>query len=297
MIETSYRIAPKGFTLKQWQTFLKDGIVFIEDALSQDDVDSYLAAIDRVTARAANFVDGEFFYRENIVELDPTLTGLIDHQRNVGFAYDIYGELLKLHQTQLFIRTPQETHNNKWHPDGARALPYGVFSPEIPLQIKVGYWLTDLPEDQMGNLVVLPGSHRKQYLDAYDTHDSLPSEMILKPRRGTMTVMHSSIWHRVEPNFSQVTRKNFFIAYCPSWLTAADRITSDPDWLATVNREQRIIMRSYDHGYHHAKPPLSEFPLFLDRDTGLGYDEARYQYHVSLNRRKRLTFHEKLDPA
>ena len=56
-------------------------------------------------------------------------------------------------------------------------------------------------------------------------------------------------------------------------------------------------MRSYDHGYHHAKPPLSEFPLFLDRDTGLGYDEARYQDHVSLNRRKRLTFHEKLDPA
>ena len=223
------------------------------------------------------------------------MAGLIDHQRHVGYAYDIYGELLKLHQAQLFIRSPQETHNNKWHPDGARALPYGVFSPEIPLQIKIGYWLTDLPEAQMGNLVVLPGSHRKQYMEGYDTQDALPDELILKVKRGTMTAMHSSIWHRVEPNFSGVTRKNFFVAYCPSWLTAADRMHSDPDWLATISREQRIIMRSYEHAYHHAKPPASEFPLFPDRATGLDYDEGRYQSYVALARRKRLTFHEKLN--
>ena len=195
----------------------------------------------------------------------------------------------------MFIRTPQETHNNKWHPDGARALPYGVFSPEIPLQIKIGYWLTDLPETQMGNLVVLPGSHCQQYMEAYNTHGSMPGELILRPKRGTMTVMHSSIWHRVEPNYSGVTRKNFFIAYCPSWLTAADRLKSDPVWLSTISREQRIIMRSYEHAYHYAKPPASEFPLFLDRETGLDHDPDCYQDHVQLQSRKRLTFHEKLN--
>ena len=41
-------------------------------------------------------------------------------------------------------------------------MPYGTFSPDLPLQIKIGFWLTDLPQAKMGNLVVLPGSHRKR---------------------------------------------------------------------------------------------------------------------------------------
>ena len=297
MNETKYRVAPRGFTSEQWETFLRDGIIIIEDALAQAEIDEYLAAIDRLTAADPDFKDGDRFYRDNFVELDPTLTGLIDHPRHVGYAYDIFGELLKLHETQLFLREPMQIQRNKWHPDGARVVPYGVFSPVLPLQIKVAYWLTDLPKADMGNLVVLPGSHRTQYQEAYDTYDTLPGELILRVKRGTMTVMHSSIWHKVEPNLSQVTRKNFFIAYCPAWVTAADRIHSDPEWLKTLSREQRIIMRNYTYGYDYAKPPKEDFPLFLDRETGLDHDPNIYHERVVKERRKRLTFHEKLDMA
>ena len=34
MGETKYRLAPKGFTLEQWETFNEDGIIFIENTLS-----------------------------------------------------------------------------------------------------------------------------------------------------------------------------------------------------------------------------------------------------------------------
>jgi hypothetical protein len=141
----------------------------------------------------------------------------------------------------------------------------------------------------MGNLVVLPGSHREQYVEHYDTRDSAPDELIVKVKAGSITVMHSSIWHRVEPNTSDRVRKNIFYAYCPAWITAADRITSDPQWLETLSREQRIIMRSYTKGYDHAKPPASEFPLFLDRDTGTDRDAGTHAEHVALHRRKRRT--------
>ncbi len=295
MLAEKYRVAPKGFTIEQWETFLRDGIIIMENALSQDEVDEYLAAIDRLTSADDNYKEGDRFYRENFVELDPTLSALIDHPRHVGYAYDIYGELLKLHQTQLFLREPFQTQRNQWHPDGARVVPYGVFSPVLPLQIKVAYWLTDLPTADMGNLVVLPGSHRTQYQEAYDTYDTLPGELILQVPAGTMTVMHSSIWHKVEPNLSNVTRKNFFIAYCPAWVTAADRIQSDPEWLKTLNREQRIIMRSYENGYDYAKPPREDFPLFLDRETGLDHDPDIYHERVVMERRKRMTFPEKLN--
>ncbi|MCB9152048.1 MAG: hypothetical protein H6641_25105, partial [Caldilineaceae bacterium] len=76
--------------------------------------------------------------------------------------------------------------------------------------------------------------------------------------------------------------------------TSADRLTSDPEWLATLGREQRIIMRSYTHAYDNAKPPLADFPLFLDRETGLDHDPGRYQAHVNLARRKRMTAIEKM---
>ncbi|MEZ4863194.1 MAG: phytanoyl-CoA dioxygenase family protein [Caldilineaceae bacterium] len=289
-----YRVAPPGFTPAQWEEFMREGILIFEDALSAAEVDEYLAAVERVTTSHPNYRPGEYLGVQNFVELDPVLASLIDHPRHVGYVYDVYGEQLKLQLSELFLRTPGGKHN-KWHPDGARTLPYGVFSPELPLQIKVGYWLTDLPHAKMGNFVYMPGSHRQQYFDAYDTHDSVSGERILCVPKGAMTIMHGSIWHRVEANESTVTRKNLFLAYCPSWLTAADRLTSDPTWLATLNREQRIIMRSYSHAYDHAKPPAADFPLFLDRETHLDHDPGRYPDYVSAARRKRRTTIEKFN--
>lgn len=290
----AYRIAPPGFTQEQWSTFLEDGIIIIENALTDAEIETYLEAIDRVSVNHPKYQPGAYLSIQNFVERDPVLASLIDHERHIGFAYDLYGEQLKLQLSEMFLRTPDGGHNNIWHPDGARALPYGVFSPTLPLQMKVGYWLTDLPRPEMGNFVYIPGSQKQQYFEGYDTHDSHPSERILCVPRGTMTIMHGSIWHRVEPNHSNVTRKNLFMAYCPSWVTSADRLTSDPDWLATLNREQQIIMRSYSHAYNHAKPPAEHFPLFLDRETGLDQDPGVYADHVKLFRRKRKTWHEKL---
>ena len=281
--------APPGFTPELWEIFERDGIIFLEDALAPEEITHYTEALDRITAVDSKFDPNETFGRENVVELDAALAELIDHPRHVGYAYDLFGEQLKLHISQFFIRPPGMTKRNLWHPDGARAVPYGVFSPRLPMQIKIGYWLTDLPETSMGNLVVLPGSHRHQYVDEYDTHELIPGELIVKVKAGTITIMNSSIWHRVEPNTSSTIRKNIFFAYCPAWITAADRILSDPTWLQSLTREQRIIMRSYEHGYNHAKPPASEFPLFLDRDTGTATDDGVYREDVQLHRRKRRT--------
>lgn len=295
MSNEQYRVAPAGFTEEQWETFLEDGIIVMENALSQDEVNELLAAVDRTAEAHEKYEPGAFLSVQNFVERDPVLADLIDHDRHVGYVYDVYGEQLKLQLSEMFLRTPSGGRNNIWHPDGARALPYQVFSPVLPLQIKVGYWLTDLHSPKMGNFVYLPGSHRQQYFEGYDTHESHEDEVILQVPAGSMTIMHGSIWHRVEPNESDITRKNLFLAYCPSWITNADRLTSDPAWLETLNREQQIIMRSYEHAYANAKPPAEHFPLFLDRETGADRDPGIYGEHVALHRRKRKTWHEKLN--
>ena len=231
MTDSPYRIAPPGFTDEQWETFERDGILFFEDALEADAIDELSAAMDHVCQQSPKYQEGQTFGSENIVERDPTCTALIDLPRLVGYAYDLFGELRKLHQSQFFVRPPGGERYNFWHPDGARAVPYTTFSPNLPLQIKMGFWLTDVPREKMGNLVVLPGSHRKQYVDQYDSHEPIDGEQIVCVRKGTMTLMHSSIWHRVEPNESDVVRKNIFYAYCPAWVTASDRVLSEPEWL------------------------------------------------------------------
>ena len=289
----NYQTAPPGFTPAQWDDFMRKGYLVFEDAIAPEDVARYLEAMDRLAASDPKYDSGKFYGPQNIVERDPVFAELIDHPRHIGYCYDLYGELLKLQLSHAFVR-PRDSAHNKWHPDGARAVPYGVFCPELALQVKVGYWLTDLPAPRMGNLVVMPRSHRQQYFDAYDTEDSVPGERVLCLPAGAMTLVHCNLWHRVEPNESDVVRKNLFYAYCVSWVTSGDRYQSDPGWLATLPRERRIIMRSYSHPYSHAKPPAEDFPLYLDRETRRDRDSRRYREHVSLNRRKRRLRHEKL---
>lgn len=288
----AYRPAPPGFTPEQREFFDREGYLILPDRLTDDEIARYVEAIDRQIAADPKFDPNAFYARENVVEKDPVFAELIDHPRHVGFAYDIYGELLKLHLSQFFVR-PRGGWHNKWHPDGARAVPYPVFIPTMPPQLKVAYWLTDLPHPKMGNLVIRPRSQGQQYFEGYDTDDSYADELVVCIPRGSILLMNGNVWHRVEPNESDVVRKNLFLAYCPSWMVAADRLQNDPEWLKTLSRERRIIMRSYAYAYDHTKPPAADFPLFLDRDTGLDYDPGRYGDHVAKSRRKRLLAHEK----
>ncbi len=293
MPQQTYHLAPKGFTPQQWEQFVTEGLLVIENALSKDEIDHYLEAIDRCCASDGKYDPAKFYMADNIVERDPVFAELIDHSRHVGYVYDIYGEQLKLHLSQFFIRRPRDKSQHHWHHDGARVVPYAVFAPELSLQVKISYWLTDLPSSRMGNFVYLPGSHRSQYSQHYHTHESAPDEKVLCVPKGAMTLVQCNTWHRVEPNESDAVRKNIFLAYCPSWICEGDRYQSSPQWLKTLNREQRIIMRSYSHGYHRAKPPAEDFPLFLDRETGCDSDPDA-DTRVPLHQRKRQTMHEKL---
>jgi hypothetical protein len=107
--------------------------------------------------------------------------------------------------------------------------------------------------------------------------------------------MNGNIFHPVMPNESDVSRYNLFYTYCPSWVCEADRLACDPEWLAGLSREQRIIMRSYEHPYDRTKPRDTEFPLYLDRETGLDHDpDADLEVPLGI-RRRRTTVERWLD--
>jgi hypothetical protein len=292
MSDSTYKVAPQGFTKEQWEQFDRDGYLLIENALTKDEVAGFIETIDRVVAKHPAYTPGKPFAPwDGVAHLHPALTELIDHPRHIGFAYDLYGELLKLHNSQFFLRTPGKT-GTKWHNDGARAVPYGVYAPLIPLQLKIAYWLTDLPHPHMGNLVVVPGSQKSQKFDAYTKDREVEGQYVVCVPAGTMMLMNGNIFHTVQDNESDITRYNFFYTYCPSWVCEADRLACDEEWLKTLTREQRIIMRSYSNPYDRTKPPADDFPLYLDRETGLDHD-LDADLSVPLSIRKRRTAVEK----
>src|SRR5687767_5888971 len=104
-LEPTYRTAPPGYTREQWAFFEREGYLFIEDAISPADVRRYIDTPDRISADHRRERPGKAFTPwGGIAHLDPVFAELIDHPRHVGFAYDVYGELLKLHNSQAFIR-------------------------------------------------------------------------------------------------------------------------------------------------------------------------------------------------
>ena len=121
---SAYRVAPPGFSREQWREFQERGIVILEDALTPEEVAYYRDAVDRVCSRDPGYVEGTTDYRvSNAVEADPAIAELIDHPRHVGYAYDLYGEMLKIIRSDIFVR-PRDTDSNMWHPDSPRATPY-----------------------------------------------------------------------------------------------------------------------------------------------------------------------------
>ena len=70
--EQKYRPAPPGFTPEQWKTFNEDGIIFIEDAISEADIQTYIDVIARVAASNPKYSPGGYLGLENIVEPRPS---------------------------------------------------------------------------------------------------------------------------------------------------------------------------------------------------------------------------------
>jgi hypothetical protein len=113
--------APAGFSEDEWRRFERDGFL-LEDAIGSDDVDRYLAASDRVAGAPGHVTGSPFTPWGGVAHLDPAFAELIDHPRHVGYAWDVYGDQLTLHNSQAFIRPPGRS-DTAWHRDGPRVVP------------------------------------------------------------------------------------------------------------------------------------------------------------------------------
>jgi hypothetical protein len=112
-----------------------------------------------------------------------------------------------------------------WHRDG-RQDGYALLRPHIPhLQLKVGFFLSDMSEPDQGNLTIVPGSHHATVdppPDQLSDFGSVPGAIQLQVPPGTCVMFHNAIWHTpgrwTNPQGKRIV---LYYAYEHPWMMAA----------------------------------------------------------------------------
>lgn len=247
-------------TAEQRRRFDEDGYFLVEDALESTEVDELIEAGDEFDARVRGNADlpGDALVRvRNIVCRHPAFLRLLDHRRILPLIVDVLGPRIQLRGSNLDVRPPQSPQEHTadlgasdsffpWHQD-APFEGWPTVNGVVPLmEVKVGYYLTDLTERNSGALCVVRGSHRR----ASETRpggalEVDPERLVeINVRPGDALVWRTSLLHCVVPNFSDRTRKCIYLAYQHRWLRPSDYLSAPSEVLDKCNPIQRQLLGS-----------------------------------------------------
>src|SRR6185503_12205530 len=132
--------------------------------------------------------------------------------------------------------------NVGWHQDGGSPGTY-VDGIRSMFSLKVGYFLTDLLEPDMGQLMVVPGSHRfRDGLKYRPGSDQPEGALQLKVRAGDAVLFQNPLYHGSAPNRSQQTRIVLYYGYSYRWLKPIDYEKMPEELMASATPVQRQLL-------------------------------------------------------
>lgn len=254
----------------------EDGYLLLEQALSPEEVARLLGAVARLRDVAAAGpapaapAGTAVFNAFNVVEADDAFLDVMDHPHVLGLVADLVGANIQLLMSQLMVRPPTPTAALGWHHDGPKPLPFPRVDGLAPLvNLKVGVFLTDVSGPDQGNLVVLPGSHRRTRVDlsgslahsAAETTEVLSDAAAAVPvlaRPGDVILFHNALWHAVAKSVVDRVRTVLYYTYGPLWLRLGDRDAPSPALATRCGPVRRQLLgalaRPEDHGGMHPGP-------------------------------------------
>lgn len=231
---------------KALESFDEQGFMVIESVLNDVELSRIEDCID-------GFVDGhkiadhDSYLREsNLMEKDPGFWPLINNEPIFGCVKKLLCEKPRLMTSELLIRQADDDDPVAWHDDGPGSPSYREIATPPPLmQLKVGYFLSDCHEEDMGNLAVVPGSHKfdKPPEQGYNFIDGM-QQVLLK--KGDVIIFHNALWHRVMENKKGVVRKNIYIAYCLPWMAPMDRSASSDFLRSALPQDKLDVLLDFD---------------------------------------------------
>lgn len=226
--------------------FEERGFMIIKEALVGADLNRIEKCIKDFVAKH-KIADHDSYLREsNIMEKDPGFWPLINNEPIFGCVKKILCDKPRLMTSELLIRQAHDDDPVSWHDDGPASPSYRELATPPPLmQLKVGYFLSDCHEENMGNLAVVPGSHKfkNSPLANLDHIDGMQQVLLNK---GDVIIFHNALWHRVMENTKGVIRKNIYIAYCLPWMAPMDRSSSSDFLRSSLPEDKLEVLLDFD---------------------------------------------------
>jgi ectoine hydroxylase-related dioxygenase (phytanoyl-CoA dioxygenase family) len=221
-------------TAQQRDEFEENGFLIIRGALTEGEVAFYNEAIDRVYAaeQAAGRLSPEgAMHLLSAVTNCPDAVGLIDHPRTFPLVWAMLGWNVHIYHSHLDIHPPirvTKPFRFEWHQDGGRQNREIESDPRPRLSVKLAYWLSDVSERGRGNLKVIPGSHKLNWIDGPPRRDvewpEPPGAIEVQVSPGDVVFFDRRLWHARSDNYSDVTRKAMFFGYTLRWIAIRDEL-------------------------------------------------------------------------
>ena len=219
--------------------FDNNGYLVLERLLTDDHAARLLETLNRVVARRRVLQERgiphtgmiriqndntRIFY---ILDDDPVFLELLDWPAIMLYVTGLLNERPHHHASDAIVEYGPKARGMGlgWHIDGHDNGYRGMGRPIPLLQLKIGYYLTDMTEPGGGNLCVLPGSHKALHdPDPEDLQrtDLFPGAVQICAPSGSAILFHNALWHSAGPwSRDDARRIMLYYAYEHPWMIAS----------------------------------------------------------------------------
>ena len=231
---------PTGPTDAELFAFDTHGYLVLDKFLAPDHVSRLMAALVRAVARRRELIRTErpqtgftvaksdkstrLFY---ILDDDPLFLELLDWPALLPYVHALLTSMPHHCASDGIVEHGADflDRHGEWHIDGHDD-GFRRLRPANPLlQLKVGYYLSDMTAPWQGNLTVLPGSHKTSLEPSADDRqrrDFFPGVVQICAPSGSVILFHNAIWHTAAPfNRPDASRVMLYYAYEHPWMVAS----------------------------------------------------------------------------
>lgn len=241
------------FTFECW------GYLIIPDVLTSREAEDCLEASRRVHHRAGTPGFGQV---GRGYETEPSLADLIDHPAVLGKVRGLYGDHFIM-QAGWNTRQPAHGVDGGWHQDGSGAYNFNKLSYPVPLiQLRASFLLNDQTAPRMGNMELIPGSHRCPLplpRDLAEHRSTFGIGHVICAPAGSVLLFHNAVWHRTCAHDGDYDRYTMHYIYSPPWVRPSDRLANSPEFLRSTTPLRRALLGEFErpdapYGIGYAAP-------------------------------------------
>jgi hypothetical protein len=157
-----------------------------------------------------------------ILDDAPEFLELLDWPPLMPYVTGLLNERPHHHASDAIVEHPPIQRGMGWHIDGHDNGYRNLGRPIPLLQLKVGYYLTDMTNPGQGNLCVVPGSH-KSLCDPDPAElkraELFPGAAQVCAPAGSAVLFHNALWHSSGPwTQEEGSRTMLYYAYEHPWM-------------------------------------------------------------------------------